>query len=180
MRKLTTLLLLALVATVFVSCDIEGGESYVTLPEAPKVIFRGGIGKITIRYVPPPDPIFRISNAMDYIEFKTIKDSYGVPDKPLIIEYTVETSVLYPNIRQRTESPQFNDYALRVVQSWKYTRFGTGSMKVAIDVAKKKITVDASQIRLVDQEPGRPAPKIGNVRELVRQNGFTVVAGTIY
>ncbi len=164
---------------VFVGCGTGTGESYINLPEGPKILFRGGIGKITIRYTPPPDPIFRISNATDYIEFQTLKEKYGIPDKPLIIEYTVETAVISPIIIQRTNNPQFNDRVIRVLQGWIYTPYGRGPMRISVDMAKKRIAVNASEIRLSEQEPGRPAPKLGNVREMVRQTGFTVVAGNM-
>jgi len=146
-KKQILALLLLLVVISIIGCGGKSGESYINLPEGPKILFRGGIGKITIRYVPPPDPIFRISNAMEYIEFPFIKENYGIPDKPLIIDYT---------------------------------RFGKGPMRISVDVAKKRISVDASNIRLAEQEPGRPAPKMGNVRELVKQIGFTVVTGSLY
>jgi len=181
--KLKILVVALLLLTAFISfigCGGEYGESYITIPEGPKILFRGGIGKITIRYVPPPDPIFRISNATEYLEFKIIKDKYGIPDKPLIIEYTVETSVIAPIITQRTGNPQFNDYVQRCLQSWIYTRFGRGVVRISVDVAKKRIVVDVSNIRLSEQEPGRPEPKMGNVRELVKQMGFTIVDGNLY
>ena len=164
---------------LFVGCGGSSGESYINLPEGPKILFRGGIGKITIRYTPPPDPIFRISNATEYIEFQTIKEKYGIPDKPLIVEYTVETSVISPIIIQRTNNPQFNDRIIRVLQGWVYTPYGRGPMRISVDMAKKRIVVDANEIRLSEQEPGRPAPKKGNVREMVRQTGFTVVSGDL-
>ncbi len=179
-KKQILALLLLLVVISIIGCGGKSGESYINLPEGPKILFRGGIGKITIRYVPPPDPIFRISNAMEYIEFPFIKENYGIPDKPLIIDYTVENAVISPVIIQRTGNPQFNEYVLRVLQSWTYTRFGKGPMRISVDVAKKRISVDASNIKLAEQEPGRPAPKMGNVRELVKQTGFTVVAGSLY
>ncbi|MCD6594427.1 hypothetical protein DRQ29_05065 [bacterium] len=172
-------LLLAGIISI-IGCGDKSGESYINLPEGPKILFRGGIGKITIRYVPPPDPIFRISNAMEYVEFPYIKDNYGIPDKPLIIDYTVENSVIAPVVIQRTSIPQFNDYILRILQSWTYTRFGKGPMRISVDVAKKRISVDVSNIRLAEQEPGRPMPKMGNMRELVKQMGFTVVTGNLY
>ena len=179
-RNLIVAGMLVAFALALSGCGGESGESYINLPEGPKILFRGGIGKITIRYVPPPDPIFRISNAMEYIEFKYIKDNFGIPDKPLIVEYTVETAVISPIIIQRTSIPQFNDYVLRVLQTWTYTRYGKGPIRISIDVANKRIGVDISQIRLAEQEPGRPAPKLGNVREIVRQTGFTVVAASLY
>ena len=165
---------------VIVGCTGETGESYINLPETPKIIFRGGIGKITIRYTPPPDPIFRISNATEYIEFQTIKEQYGIPDKPLIIEYTVETAVISPIKIQRTNNPLFDDHIIRVLQSWLYTPYGRGPVRISVDVAKKRIVVDVSNIRLAEQEPGRPAPKMGNVREIVRQTGFTIVEGGLW
>jgi len=162
---------------LIMGCSSGEGESYINLPEGPKIIFRGGIGKITIRYTPPPDPIFRISNATEYIEFQVIKEKFGIPDKPIIVEYTVETAVISPIIIQRTNNPQFNDYIIRVLQGWIYTPFGRGPMRISVDMAKKRIAVTANNIRLSEQEPGRPAPKLGTVREMVRQMGFTVVSG---
>ena len=172
-------LLFSVLVLVLSGCGGGAGESYINLPEGPKILFRGGIGKITIRYTPPPDPIFRISNATEYIEFKTAKEKYGIPDKPLIVEYTVEMSVISPIIIQRTNNPQFNDYVIRTILGWNYTPYGRGPMRISVDMAKKRIIVDADEIRLAEQEPGRPAPKKGNVRELVRQTGFTVVSGNL-
>ncbi len=181
MTKKQAYILLASIAlaALVVGCARQE-ESYINLPEGPKILFRGGMGKITIRYTPPPDPIFRISNATEYIEFQYIKDNFGIPDKPIIVEYTVETSVISPIIVQRTNNPQFNDYIVRALQGWIYTRYGRGVMRISVDVAKKRIVVDPSGIKLAQQEPGRPAPRLGNVRELVRQTGFTVVAGSLF
>jgi len=155
------------------------GESYFNLPEGPKLLFRGGYGKITIKYTPPPDPIFRIANATQYIEFSTIKDNYGIPDKPIIVDYSVETSVMNPDIAQKTGNPGFDNYVMKSIQSWVYTRYGIGRVRLMVDVAKKKITVDKSGIVLIEAEKGRPAPKFGNPRDMVRAIGFTVVEGRL-
>ncbi|RKZ35004.1 hypothetical protein DRQ33_00920 [bacterium] len=179
-RKIIIGIFISAIILCMIGCEGKAGESYINLPEGPKILFRGGIGKITIRYVPPPDPIFRISNAMEYIEFDYIKDNYGIPDKPLIVEYTVETAVIAPIIIQRTSNPQFNDYIMRCLQSWTYTRFGKGPIRIMVDVAKKRIAVDPANVRLAEQEPGRPPPKMGTVRELVKQMGFIVVGGNLY
>ncbi len=179
-KSIKIALLLALLSLLVLGCGGGGGESYINLPEGPKIIFRGGLGKITIRYTPPPPPIFRIANATDYIEFNYIKENYGIPDKPIIVEYTVEVSVISPTIIQRTSLPQFNDYIVRVIQGWTYTRFGKGAMRIKVDVAKKRIEVDPGRIVLVEAEAGKEVPRLGNVREMVRQVGFTVVKGTLF
>ena len=177
-RAIFALLLMAIIAIV--GCGGETGESYINVPEGPKIIFRGGVGRITIRYTPPPDPVFRISNATEYIEFQLIKEKYGIPDKPLIVEYTVETAVISPVKIQRTNNPLFDDYIIRVLQGWLYTPYGRGPVRIAVDVAKKRIVADAGNIKLAEQDPGRPAPKIGSAREIVRQTGFTVVESSLY
>ncbi len=180
-RKFITIgLIIILLSIVMLGCASKGGESYINLPEGPKIIFRGGLGKITLRYTPPPDPIFRIANATDYVEFDIVKESYGIPDKPLIVEYIVDSAVISPSILQRTGSPRFNDYIIRVLQSWIYTRYGYGPIRIKVDVAKKRIEVDLSQIRLIEAEPGKPDPKLGSVRDIVRQTGFTVVRAEMY
>lgn len=161
-------------------CERASGDSYINLPEGPKILFRGGFGKITIRYTPPPDPIFQIANATEYIEFEYVKQNFGVPDKPFLVEYTVESSVSSLSPIEKTSDPNFNDYICRAIRSWIYTRYGIGPMRIKVDVPKRRITVDDSQIRLAEQEPGRPVPRKGNVRDMVRQTGFTVVAGSLY
>lgn len=179
-RAINILLILLSLSVLICGCETTTGESYINLPEGPKILFRGGFGKITIRYTPPPDPIFQIANATEYIEFEYIKKNFGVPDKPFLVEYTVESSVSSFSPIEKTSDPNFNDYIGRVVRSWIYTRYGVGPMRIKIDVPKKRITVDDSQIRLAEQEPGRPAPRKGNVRDMVRQTGFTVVSGSLY
>jgi hypothetical protein len=163
----------------FTGCKGQSGESYFNLPEGPKIIFRGGFGKITIKYTPPPDPIFKVANATSYIEFDVIKDQFGIPDKPIVVEYLVETSVMsiYPSTA--TANPRFNDYITKCVQSWVYTRFGKGQMRVMVDVAKKKIVVDTDGIMLLEAEKGRPKPVRGSPRDLVRATGFTIVDGDL-
>jgi len=178
---ITSLLALFFILS-FTGCKVltQGGDSYFNLPEGPKIIFRGGYGKITIKYTPPPDPIFKIANATQYIEFDQIKESYGIPDKPMIVEYLVETSVMGISPVQKTANPLFNDYIVKCISSWVYTRFGKGAVRIQIDVAKKKITVDTQGVQLLEAEKGRPTPVIGNARDLVRSSGFTIVYGRIY
>ena len=178
--RFLVIILLFITGLVLISCDsVEEGESYLNLPTGPKVMFRGGFGKITIRYFPPPPPVFKVAQATQYLEFKEIKNRYGIPDKPLIVEYLVQTSVMSAIVTQRTANSQFNDYAIKTIQSWMYTRFGKGALRVKIDVAKRKIWVDASDIGLIEPEPGKPQPSVASGRQLVKCTGFTVHSGEI-
>ncbi|MBN2542409.1 hypothetical protein JXI42_06040 [bacterium] len=167
-----------LLAGVVISCFEESGDSYVNLPEGPKTIFRGGYGKVVIRYFPPPPPIFKVAQASYLIDFDEIKKNYGIPDKPLIVQFLVQTSVMSPIVSQKTANAPFNSYIISVVQSWIYTRYGTGSLKMKIDVAKKKIWVDPTGIKLIEAEPGKPRPSKAPGRQMIAANGFTIIEGS--
>ncbi|MBN1756248.1 hypothetical protein JW877_08565 [bacterium] len=168
---------LILVSFFSLSCTDESGESYINMPEGPKTVFRGGYGKVVIRYFPPPPPIFKVAQASQYLDFDVIRKDYGIPDKPIVIQYLIQTSVMSPIISQKTANAPFNNYVVSVVQSWIYTRYGTGSLKIKIDVAKKKMWVDADGIKLIDPEPGKPRPTVAPGRQLVASTGFTIYEG---
>ena len=180
MKNITKLILLSsLMIIVFSGCQKETGDSYFNLPEGPKIIFKGGYGKITIRYTPPPDPVFKVATTPSYIEFDEIKEQYGIPDKPILVKFLVDVSVTGLTVATPTANSRFNDYVQKVAQDWTYTRFGRGQMKMKVDVAKKRITVDASEIGLIEPEKGRPVPIVGNPRDLVKATGFTIIAGKL-
>ncbi len=120
-----------------------------------------------------------MATSPSYIEFEEIKNQYGIPDKPIVVKYLVDVSVTGLTVSTPTANSRFNDYVQKMAQDWTYTRFGRGQMKVMVDVAKKRITVDASEVGLVEPEKGRPAPVVGNPRDLVKSTGFTVIEGKL-
>ncbi|OQX89497.1 MAG: hypothetical protein B6D65_02885 [candidate division Zixibacteria bacterium 4484_93] len=166
---------------LLVSCG-GTGETIIDLPpeiEDKDLLLKPGYGLITIRYVPPPPPVFAVVNYSEAIDFDKIQRDIGIPDKPCIVEYLVDVAVMSAYISQRSGNAKFDTYVLNAIRTWGYDNCGRGLMRVKIDVPKRKATVDASSIKLNPQEPGRPEPTIGSTRSLVKINGFSIVAGTI-
>ncbi|MFP4458752.1 MAG: hypothetical protein ACLFSQ_04080 [Candidatus Zixiibacteriota bacterium] len=172
-------LVIAFIAINFFGCEGQAGDSYFNLPPAPKEIFRGGYGRITIKYKPPPEPIFRVQSATQYIDLKDITEKYGVPDKPFVISLQIKGTVLSSRIIDETSKLQFNKYVEKTCKGWMYTQWGTGNLRVEVNVRTETITVDPSDIMLKDAGPDRAQTKVGNPYDLVRTAGFTVVEGKI-
>ncbi len=164
------------------SCVGRYGETIIDIPkpiEDKDKLFRGGYGVITIRYTPPPPPVFELNNYSDAMEFNKIRTEFGIPDKPVIVDFMVDLTVYNPMLAQKSGNARFDSYVVNAIRTWGYTRYGRGMMKVKIDVPKRRVVVDASGIRLAESEPGKPAPYIGKPRDLVKIFGFNIVEGKL-
>ncbi|MCD6501594.1 hypothetical protein J7L01_03250 [bacterium] len=149
------------------------GESHFEPPDGPKIIFRGGYGNIVIKYQPPPEPIFHIGNATRYIDFTELQQKYGVVEQPLIISYNVKTSVMSTTVDQNTLDPAFDNEIIAIIKSWTYTRWGFGRMKIKIEMARNRITVDMSGAKLADRVPNMSMPRFGEAKTMVAAYGFS-------
>jgi hypothetical protein len=182
MKRERVLILLLLLAILAFSCGNKVGETVINVPnpiEDKDKIFRGGYGLVEIVYTPPPPPIFELNNYVEALDFEKIRKEYGIPDKPVIVEYTVDLTVMAPVIQAKSGNSRFDNYVLDVVKNWGYTRYGRGVLKIAIDVPKRKVIVDGSGIRKAEPEPGRPEPTIAPARNLVKAFGFNIVEGRL-
>jgi len=155
------------------------GESYFQTEDGPKIIFRGGYGNIVIRYQPPPEPIFKVGNATRYLDFNELYEKYGVIDQPLVISYQVRTSVMSTTIDRNTLSPTFDQEVDAIIRSWTYTRWGGGRLRVRVEMARSRITVDLRNTSLADRVPNMKMPDYGEAKDMVAAHGFTVVLGNI-
>ncbi len=174
MKRILKLMMLILPFILF-GCGETTGEPYVILPEAPLRMFRGGAGRIRIRYTPPPDPIFRIARGTTAkpINLKEIPPGQ-IPEVPftVIVSITPEGYVNEVARIEPTDKPIFDKMCIDAIRSWKYERYGSGQLKIQIIAHNELIRVNASGIQLVPPIPGRPDPKIGSPPELVLQVGF--------
>jgi len=156
------------------------GESFFETPDGPKIIFRGGYGNIVIKYQPPPEPIFKVGNATQYIDFSKLQQKYGVVEQPLVISYNVKSSVIGATIESNTLDPNFDNEVIAIMKSWTYTRWGFGRMKVKVEMARSRVTVDLSGANLADRVANQSMPRFGEAKELVAAYGFNkVVLGEI-
>jgi len=179
--KLTTLAIIITLLSGFL-LSISGcktgveGESYFEPPDGPKIIFRGGYGNIVIKYQPPPEPIFKVGNATRYIDFNQLQQKFGIIEQPLVITYHVKSSVMGASIEKNTLDPAFDNEIIAIIKSWTYTRWGFGRMKVKVEMARSRITVDMSGANLADRVPNMSIPKFGEAKDLVAAYGFSKVA----
>ncbi len=181
-RTFTTLIPVILVISFIASCGGKYGETIIDLPrpiEDEDKIFRGGYGLITIRYTPPPPPVFELNKYSEAIEFEKVRMEVGIPDKAVILDFAVDLTVYNPIVTQRSGNARFDTYIVNAVRTWGYTRYGRGILKIKVDAPKRKVIVDPSRIRLMESEPGKPAPYIGKPRELVKVYGFNIVEGRL-
>lgn len=156
------------------------GESYFETADGPKIIFRGGYGNIVIKYQPPPEPIFKVGNATQYIDFNKLQQKFGVVEQPLIISYNVKSSVIGATIESNTLDPSFDNEVMAIIKSWTYTRWGFGRVKVKVEMSRSRITVDLTGANLADRVPNRSMPRFGEAKEMVAAYGFNkVVLGEI-
>lgn len=150
---------------------IEGESSFET-EDGPKIIFRGGYGNIVIKYQPPPEPIFMIGNATRYLDFNELQQKYGVVEQPLIVSYTVKTSVMSTMVESNTLDPSFDNEVLAIIKSWTYTRWGFGRVRIKVEMARSRITVDMSGANLADRVPNMSMPRFGEPKDMVAAYGF--------
>jgi hypothetical protein len=148
------------------------GESHFESPDGPKIIFRGGYGNIVIKYQPPPEPIFHIGNATRYVDFNELQQKFGVVEQPLVIAYMVKTSVMSATVESNTLNPAFDNELLAIIKTWTYTRWGFGRMKIKVEMAKSRITVDMSNANLADRVPNMSMPRFGEAKDMVAAYGF--------
>ena len=182
MRFARVIVLFPFLIILLSSCVGQRGETIIDLPkpiEDKDKIFRGGYGLITIRYTPPPPPVFELNNYSEGIEFDKIRAEIGIPDKAVIIDFTIDLTVYNPHVAQRSGNSKFDAYVMNAVRTWGYTRYGMGTMKLKIDAPKRRVVVDPSGIKLIESEPGKPAPYIGKARKLVKIFGFNIVEGRL-
>ncbi|GEM_PF-1437478 len=151
------------------------GESSFDSEDGPKIIFRGGYGNIVIKYQPPPEPIFMIGNATRYLDFNELQQKYGVVEQPLIISYTVKTSVMSTTVESNTLDPAFDNEILAIIKSWTYTRWGFGRMRIKVEMARSRITVDMSGANLADRVPNMSMPRFGESKDMVAAYGFSKI-----
>ncbi len=164
------------------SCAKKSGETIINVPnpiEDKDKIFRGGYGLVEIVYTPPPPPIFQLNNYAEAIDFDKLKREFGIPDKPVVIEFSVDLTVMSPIIQAKSGNSRFDNHIIDIVKTWGYTRYGRGVIKMSIDMPKRKAIVDPSNIRLAEPEPGKPAPSIAPTRNLVKVFGFNIVEGRL-
>jgi len=158
------------------SCDTgTSGESFVDIPDGPKQIFRGGYGNIVIKYQPPPEPIFKVDNATRYLDFNQLQQKYGIIEQPLVVAYNVKSSVVSVSIESNTLEPAFDSEVIAVIKSWIYSRWGFGRMKIKVEMARSRITVDRRGIDLAEPVPGQSVPTFGESKEMVASYGFNKV-----
>jgi len=177
--KIVTILSVLIVLS---SCVGKYGETIIELPkpiEDKDKIFRGGYGLITIRYTPPPPPVFELNNYSESIEFNKIRTEFGIPDKATIVDFMVDLTVYNPMVTQKSGNAKFDSYVVNAIRTWGYTRYGRGVIKIKIDTPKRKVIVAPRNIKLAESEPGKPPPYVGKVRELVKIFGFTIVEGNL-
>ncbi len=156
------------------------GESFFETSDGPKIIFRGGYGNIVIKYQPPPEPIFKVGNATQYIDFNKLQQKYGVVEQPLIVSYNVKSSVIGASIESNTLDPSFDNEIIAIIKSWTYTRWGFGRVKVKVEMARSRITVDLTGANLADRVPNQSMPRFGEAKDMVAAYGFNkVVMGEI-
>lgn len=167
---------------ILFSCAKKTGETIINVPnpiEDKDKIFRGGYGLVEIVYTPPPPPIFILNNYAEALDFDKIKKEFGIPDKPVVVEFAIDLTVMSPIIMAKSGNSRFDNYVVDVVKGWGYTRYGRGLLKMSVDLPKRKVIVDPSGIRLIEPEPGKPAPSIAPVRNLVKVFGFNIVEGKL-
>lgn len=180
MKRLNkAIVVLFLFAIFFIGCDADSGSSFFNLPEQPQEIFRAGYGKITIRYEPPPDPIFRVQAATQYIDLRDITASYRIPDRPLILELQVDMTVRNISVIAGTEYADLDRYIARICEGWTYTTWGRGYLRMSVNIRAEEIVVDASSIILETAPPDRAPTRVGNPQEMIRASNFRVVRGDI-
>lgn len=144
------------------------------------MIFRGGYGNIVIKYQPPPEPIFKVGNATAYLDFNQLQQKYGIVEQPLVISYNVKSSVMSASVEKNTLDPAFDNEVLAIIKSWTYTRWGFGRLKIKVEMARGRVTVDRSFANLADRVPNMSMPKFGDAKDLVAAYGFSkVVLGDI-
>ncbi|RKZ31597.1 hypothetical protein DRQ36_01500 [bacterium] len=179
------LVLMALIAAIALfspGCEAgTEGESTFECPDGPKIIFRGGYGNIVIKYQPPPEPIFKVGNATQYLDFNNLQLKYGIIEQPLIISYNVKSSVIGASVESNTLDPAFDNEVLAIIKSWTYTRWGFGRLWVKVEMARSRITVDMSGANLADRVPNQSMPRFGEPKEMVAAYGFNkVVRGEVH
>ncbi|MCK5832198.1 hypothetical protein KAH81_00850 [bacterium] len=152
------------------------GESGFETEDGPKIIFRGGYGNIVIKYQPPPEPIFQVGNATRYLDFNELQKKFGIVEQPLILSYTVKTSVMSASIESNTLDPAFDNEILAVIKSWTYTRWGFGRLRIKIEMARSRVTVDMSGANLADRVPNMSMPRFGEAKDMVAAYGFGKVS----
>lgn len=148
------------------------GESFIETAEGPKIIFRGGYGNIVIKYQPPPEPIFKVGNATQYIDFNQLQQKYGVVEQPLVVSFNVKSSVIGVTIESNTLDPAFDNEVIAIIKSWTYTRWGFGRVKVKVEMARSRISVDLTGASLADRVPNQSMPRFGEARDMVAAYGF--------
>jgi hypothetical protein len=171
--------ILALFSLIMTGCkeSDNSGETRFFYKDGPQQKFQAS-AKIVLRYTPPPDPIFRISKATIYLDFDEIKSQIGgIPERPFVAEFQVELGVSNIITKQGTNIPKYDAFCKKAINSWIYTPFGVGTMRISVDMAGKRIIIDPTDVRK-KSEFGREG-KMGNPRELVRQMGFEVVQAKI-
>jgi hypothetical protein len=177
------LLLIAasLIAALLLSSCSSGtaGVSGWSTKDDPKNVFRSGYGSITIKYQPPPEPIFKIGNATSYLDFDQLFKKYSVIEEPLVITYMVKTSVTAADITFPSSSPAFNNEIKGIVKSWTYTKWGQGKIKLKIEVGARKITVDMTGLSTTEAQSTTSMPKIGSAKEVIASVGWDVVQGSV-
>jgi len=176
---LCSVVLLTLIVISGCRTGIEG-ESFFETPDGPKIIFRGGYGNIVIKYQPPPEPIFKVGNATQYVDFNKLQQKFGIVEQPLIISFNVKSSVIGATVESNTLDPNFDSEIIAIVKSWTYTRWGFGRMKVKVEMARSRITVDLGGANLADRVPNQSMPRFGEAKEMVAAYGFNkIVTGEI-
>lgn len=175
--KIALLSAFVLALTMSFGCKtgLEGESSFET-DDGPKIIFRGGYGNIVIKYQPPPEPIFQVGNATRYLDFNELQKKYGIVEQPLIISYTVKTSVMSATVESNTLDPAFDNEVLAVIKSWTYTRWGFGRLRIKVEMARSRVTVDMSGANLADRVPNMSMPRFGEAKDMVAAYGFAKVS----
>lgn len=174
MKTGLVLLAILIVSVLLISgCGMgSAGESYFDPPDGPKMIFRGGYGNIVIKYQPPPEPIFKIGFASAYLDYDMLYQKYGVVEQPLVITYVVKTSVSGADVRVNTLNPAFDAEVLSIIKSWTYTKWGFGRLKIKIEMAKSRITIDYTDALLAEGVPNQSLPRFGEPKDMVAAYGF--------
>jgi len=180
-KRIISIVLLTAIVMIISGCSSgTQGESYFDVPDGPKIIFRGGYGNIVIKYQPPPEPIFKVGNATMYLDFERLRSKYGIVEQPLIVTYNVKTSVRGASFETNTLNPAFDNEIMAIVKSWTYTKWGFGQLKVKVEMARSRITVDMSNCSLADPVANRGMPKFGDPKDMVAAYGFSkVIRGSI-